>query len=591
MYVYILANNPNIFSISYFSEIAHGDDVRAAGDRVGRVKERGRGRGVDRGRAVNRGRPINRGQAINRERGRARGQNRPRMQRPAQAQQARVWTETHNFDPDIPAFEGDPGCNIDTTGFEPVDFFMLYIGDLIQHFTIQTNKYANDYITAVAGVNLKPHSRVRKWEPTNNEEMKTFIGLLLLMGIVKKPDINSYWSRDPLLRTTAFPSVMSRDRFLLILKFWHMSDSSLQPQANDPHRDRLYKLRDVLDHLQDKFQEVFTPGRDIAIDESLLLWKGRLVFKQYIPLKRARFGIKTFMLCDSTGYTYRFRVYAGKDESTAAIDRLIPDDAVSFGRTGKEVVHLMLPLLDKGYRLFVDNWYTSVDLFHFLAQRNTSSCGTLRANRAPPCLRNLNLQKGQVQSVSSVNILAQKFKDKRDVYMLTTCHKPAVEGRDQLRNKPPAILEYNQKMGAVDKHDQQLQPYDATRKCLKWYKKLCIRFMQIALLNAHIVYTTTGGTDSFLDFQKDVLSSLAFGNAERDGEEVDDHAVRLCGRHFIDILPPTEKARPQKRCRVCAKKLRVRKDTRYYCPDCPSKPGLCLQNCFRDYHTKRFYWR
>lgn len=206
----------------------------------------------------------------------------------------------------------------------------------------------------------------------------------------------------------------------------------------------------------------------------------------------------------------------------------------------------------------------TVDLFYFLAKRNTSSCGTLCANCAPPCLRNLNLQKGQVQSVSSDNILAQKFKDKRDVYMLTTCHKPAVEGGGQIRNKPPAILEYNQKMGAVDKHDQQLQPYDATRKCLKWYKKLCIRFMQIALLNAHIAYTTTGGTDSFLDFQKDVLSSLAFGNAERDGDEVDDHAVRLCGRHFIDILPPTEKARPQKRCRVCAKKLRVRKDTRYY---------------------------
>jgi len=82
--------------------------------------------------------------------------------------------------------------------------------------------------------------------------------------------------------------------------------------------DRLYKVRPLLDYLFEKFQSVYGIQQDVSVDESLLLWKGRLVFKQYLPLKRSRFSIKLFKLCESsTGYTYRFHVpvYVGKDNS------------------------------------------------------------------------------------------------------------------------------------------------------------------------------------------------------------------------------------------------------------------------------------
>ena len=44
--------------------------------------------------------------------------------------------------------------------------------------------------------NLGPHSNVHKWVPTIPNEMKKFIGLLLIMGVVKKPEITLYWSTD-----------------------------------------------------------------------------------------------------------------------------------------------------------------------------------------------------------------------------------------------------------------------------------------------------------------------------------------------------------------------------------------------------------
>jgi hypothetical protein len=39
-------------------------------------------------------------------------------------------------------------------------------------------------------------------------------------------------------------------------------------------------------------------------DEMIAKFKGRNVFRQYIPKKHRHFGIKIFKLCDAAGYTY-----------------------------------------------------------------------------------------------------------------------------------------------------------------------------------------------------------------------------------------------------------------------------------------------
>ncbi|ROL45244.1 Zinc finger BED domain-containing protein 1 [Anabarilius grahami] len=79
------------------------------------------------------------------------------------------------------------------------------------------------------------------------------------------------------------------------------------------------------------FGQMFVPHRDLCIDESLLLWKGRLGFRQYIPSKRKRFGIKLFMLCDVlTGYIINVKVYTGSSTDithTPGLDNLRPEIA------------------------------------------------------------------------------------------------------------------------------------------------------------------------------------------------------------------------------------------------------------------------
>jgi len=44
----------------------------------------------------------------------------------------------------------------------------------------------------------------------------------------------------------------------------------------------------------------------------MVLYKVRVVFRQYIPKKHKRFGIRIYKLCDSLGYTYDMSVYFGR---------------------------------------------------------------------------------------------------------------------------------------------------------------------------------------------------------------------------------------------------------------------------------------
>jgi hypothetical protein len=64
--------------------------------------------------------------------------------------------------------------------------------------------------------------------------------------------------------------------------------------------------------LRNNFQSAYLPAQDVSVDEFLTLWKGYLSLKQYILLKAAKFGIKTFEVCDSSSrYLWNFFACTG----------------------------------------------------------------------------------------------------------------------------------------------------------------------------------------------------------------------------------------------------------------------------------------
>ena len=105
----------------------------------------------------------------------------------------------------------------------------------------ETNKYQELYKRK--NPVLKPASKVHQWQDVTVPQMKAFIGCVLNMGINRKHTIEEYWNTTDWSQDfPMFRHVFKLDTFKLILRFFHVSDSELEPPRGSPNYDQLYKL-------------------------------------------------------------------------------------------------------------------------------------------------------------------------------------------------------------------------------------------------------------------------------------------------------------------------------------------------------------
>ena len=124
-----------------------------------------------------------------------------------------------------------------------------------------------------------------------------------------------YWSKQWPFNNSNFASLMSSRRFELVLRFLHLNDSQAQPKRGQQGFDKLYKIRPLLDLLLPNFQSVYVPAQALSVDESMISFKGRLSFLQYLPKKPQKWGMKAWVLADATnGYAWGWHLYTGKEE-------------------------------------------------------------------------------------------------------------------------------------------------------------------------------------------------------------------------------------------------------------------------------------
>ena len=194
-------------------------------------------------------------------------------------------------------------------------------------------------------------------------------------------------------------------------------------------------------------------------------------------------------------------VYLGKDESTEGIGCLLPWSCQPWpfwkGSCVSHVATAQHGLSSLRRQSLLLLW-----LVHLLRNKSTSCCGTVRAPIGPFCLHmSCMWQKDRLRvepaGPSGTNVCRHKR-------CLHADNLPQTRGCRAVI-KLPAILDYKKNMGAVDHHDQQLQPFDATRKPTVWYKKWCVHFLLIAMLNTCILSKKADNCSFRLDFQKDVI--------------------------------------------------------------------------------------
>ncbi|KAJ8369468.1 hypothetical protein SKAU_G00094960 [Synaphobranchus kaupii] len=148
----------------------------------------------------------------------------------------------------------------------------------------------------------------------------------------------------------------------------------------------------------------------------MVSFRGCVFFRQYIPTKRHRFGMKNFVLTDtSTNYTYLWDVYTG--------GAFLFDREVGIGHSVVEKLMGKAGLLGKGHVVYTDNFYTSAALFMPLYASNTGACGTVRANRRgmPTQLRDMKMKPGDTPIFfTNPPLLTASFRDAGTVTVLCT---------------------------------------------------------------------------------------------------------------------------------------------------------------------------
>lgn len=471
-------------------------------------------------------------------------------------------------------FTGDSGLLVPVPNSSPIDYFSLLVDD---NFLISVVDETNIYAEQLFLTGPSERARITNWKPLDLPELKIFLGLWLHMGTIQLNRMQDYWRQHELFSIPCFPKYMSRNRFLLIMRCLHFSRNPDLGEAVS--NDRMQKIRPVQNFLNEKMDQLYCPGKELSIDESMVLWRGRLQFRQYIKNKKHKYGLKLYLLTEPNGMVLRCLLYTGA-----------ADDLGGKGHAANIVLALMEGKLGKGYSIYMDNFYNSTTLAKQLLSKDTYVTGTLRKDRRdnPKDLVQTKLRKGDSITFYNEGVAVTKWHDKRDVLVLSTeftGENVEIErrrGDNQI--KPKAVVMYNKYMSGIDRQDQMLAYYPSERKTIRWYKKIFIHYMSMLLFNSFLLYSKYSGSKiTFFDYRLSVIQQLLshkiFPQAPIPTEPVGNQHLPSRYRNQVSGKPM------RKRCKVCYKK-NIQKLTQFFCSECPDCPGLCMEPCFREYHVE-----
>lgn len=379
-------------------------------------------------------------------------------------------------------FTGTQGIRGRNNQFDsPLTAFRLFFSDLVhERIARETNKYAES-------------KGNESWINTNQAEVKKLIACLIYMGVDSIGDTSLYWASP--FNIPFITRLFTRDRFTCLLSHIHLTSN------NNSSNDKLYKVRWLLDYITQRCLYLYYPSENLAVDEAMIPFKGRLGFKQYIPSKPTKWGIKVWALADSSnGFLCNFCVYTGASSE---------QKENGMNNIESIVLNLCRPFEGKYHRLWMDNYFTSFPLLKKLKERAIYASGTVRWNRQgfPSSLKDIwnkkqlarlrATEKGKFHAREKDGVVATIWFDNGIVSFLSNCI-PAIpfvkiprrqpNGEQKEIDCPPIVLSYNKSMGAVDMHDQRREVYRIGRKSTRWWMPLFYYLLDVCIVNSFLLY-------------------------------------------------------------------------------------------------------
>ena len=241
------------------------------------------------------------------------------------------------------------------------------------------------------------------------------------------------------------------------------------------------------------------PDKENSIDEAMIKFRGTVAFRQYLPAKPTKYGIKVWVRADSTnGYACEFQVYVGR-----------PPGVKTLVGPGKRVVlELTKKLIGTRSHMCFDNYFNSVGLQEELLERQLYGCETVKSNviGVPEMMRvkkrkrgdppPLKLRPGESkiwQKGGLLAIMCQENKSHKPVRVLSSVTNPtALVTRVKRKQKVGYFLPganknfHNMFMNGVDRSDQMRTEYSTARSCRRWWTYIFWFIVDLSVSNSFI---------------------------------------------------------------------------------------------------------
>ena len=356
---------------------------------------------------------------------------------------------------------------------DEVDAFLCFFDEtMLQSIVRYTNNYARSYM-------IKKGKKADDWSPIDEIELKGIIGVLFLLGVYRSQheSLRSLWS--PSTGRSIFMASFSRNRFeqvLAFLRFDNRADRLVRQKA-----DKFAAFRDLWTKFISNCRNNYCVGDCVTIDEQLIPFRGRVSFRQYLPSKPDKYGMKLFLLVDcESAYTFNGVPYIGKENGQ-----------IRVGLAAHVVKTLCEPLHNSGVNVTTDNWFTSTQLAADLLLKNITLVGTVRKNK-PDIPQEFAADKKRVIGSSLFGFSNRQTmvsyvpKKSKAVVLLSTMHSD--NDIDPETGKPEIILYYNKTKAGVDRVDQLCHNYSVQRRTKRWPLAYFYNTLNLSGVNSQVIY-------------------------------------------------------------------------------------------------------
>ncbi|GBN35184.1 PiggyBac transposable element-derived protein 3 [Araneus ventricosus] len=254
-------------------------------------------------------------------------------------------------------------------------------------------------------------------------DIHKFIGICILSSLAPPTCVRDLW--NDVYGIDLVKETMSQRHFEKLHSSLHFNDNAKTPDHQSPDHDKLYKIRPILDYLNQRCLSVPMSER-LSIDEQMCATKARHHMKMYMKDKPHKWGYKLYVLSGDIGFTHKFEIYSGQENDP----KFRRDGEPDIGASGNVVIRLSREIpRNQNYKLYFDRYYSSLNLSVYLFQQGIQCVGTIQRNRIPNCkFRNDQELKKEPRGFSeefftnfeSVGISTVLYKDNSNVAFLST---------------------------------------------------------------------------------------------------------------------------------------------------------------------------